>query len=53
LSFVWLRAKDSIVPFVVDMAVLWIATIGLTARWRHLEIKERLIAVWLDRHARS
>src|SRR3984893_13438582 len=46
-SFVWLRAKDSIVPFVVDMAVLWIATIGLTARWRHLEIKERLIAVWL------
>jgi hypothetical protein len=46
-SFVWLRARDSIVPFLVDMAVLWIAAIGLIARWRHLEIKERLIAVWL------
>ena len=27
-SYVWLRAKDSLLPFVVDMAVLWIAAIG-------------------------
>jgi hypothetical protein len=27
-SFVWLRAKDSIVPFIVDMAVLWIAALA-------------------------
>ena len=46
-SFVWLRAKDSIVPFLVDMAVVWIAAIALTTRWWHLEIKERLIVVWL------
>jgi hypothetical protein len=31
-SFVWLRAKDSIVPFVVDMAVLWIAAIAFALR---------------------
>jgi hypothetical protein len=46
-SFVWLRAKDSIVPFVVDMVVLWIAAIALATRWRQLEIKERLLVVWL------
>jgi Dolichyl-phosphate-mannose-protein mannosyltransferase len=46
-SFVWLRAKDSIVPFLVDMAVLWIAAIALATRWRHLDIKERLVVVWL------
>jgi hypothetical protein len=46
-SFVWLRAKDSILPFLVDMAVLWIAAIALATRWRRLEIKERLVVVWL------
>src|ERR1700674_259774 len=46
-SFVWLRAKDSIVPFLVDMAVLWIAAIALATRWRQLEMKERLVVVWL------
>ncbi len=46
-SYVWLRARDSIVPFLVDMAVLWIAAIALTTRWRQLEIKERLVVVWL------
>ena len=46
-SFVWLRAKDSIVPFVVDMAVLWIAAIAFATRWRHIDVKERLVVVWL------
>jgi Dolichyl-phosphate-mannose-protein mannosyltransferase len=46
-SYVWARAQDSIVPFVVDMAVLWIASIALITRWRNLEIKERLVVVWL------
>jgi hypothetical protein len=31
-SFVWLRAKDSILPFLVDMAVLWIAAIAWIVR---------------------
>jgi hypothetical protein len=50
-SFVWLRAKDSLLPFVVDMAVFWIAAIALATRWRRgnagLDTKERLVIVWL------
>jgi hypothetical protein len=46
-SFVWLRAKDSLVPFVVDMAVLWIAAIALASRWRNLAPLEKLVVVWL------
>jgi hypothetical protein len=46
-SFVWLRAKDSIIPFVIDMAVLWIAAIALATQWRRLDTKERLVMVWL------
>jgi hypothetical protein len=46
-SLVWLRAKDSILPFVVDMAVMWVAAGMLTSRWRQLEARERLIIVWL------
>jgi hypothetical protein len=46
-SYVWSRAQDSIVPFVVDMAVLWIAAVALMTRWRKLEVKERLVVVWL------
>ena len=46
-SYVWRRATDSLVPFVVDMSVLWVAAIAFAARWRHLEPKERLVPVWL------
>jgi hypothetical protein len=46
-SFVWLRARDSLVPFVVDMAVLWIAAIALANRWRNLARLEKLVVVWL------
>jgi 4-amino-4-deoxy-L-arabinose transferase-like glycosyltransferase len=46
-AFVWLRAKDSIVPFVVDMAVLWIAAIALATRWRELDARVRLVVLWL------
>jgi hypothetical protein len=46
-SLVWLRAKDSILPFVVDMAVTWIAAGLLARRWRLLEARERLVLVWL------
>ena len=44
---VWMRAQDSLVPFVVDMAVLWIAAIALATRWRELDRVERLIVLWL------
>lgn len=46
-AYVWSRAKDSILPFVVDMAVLWIAAIALAARWRSLSVELRLTVVWL------
>jgi hypothetical protein len=31
-SLVWLRAKDSVLPFVLNMAVLWIAAIAFALR---------------------
>jgi len=46
-SFVWARASDSIVPFVVDLAVFWIVALALASRWRTLEVKVRLVVVWL------
>jgi hypothetical protein len=46
-SYVWQRARDSLVPFVVDMGVLWIAAIALATRWRRLDRPERLVIVWL------
>jgi len=46
-SYVWQRATDSLVPFVVDMAVLWIVAIALATRWRRLDRLERLVIVWL------
>jgi hypothetical protein len=46
-SFVWLRARDSIVPFVIDMFVLWIAAMALAFRWRELTKPQRLVPLWL------
>src|SRR5258708_7541270 len=46
-TYVWQRARDSLVPFVVDMGVLWIAAIALATRWRRLDPRERLVIVWL------
>jgi hypothetical protein len=46
-SQVWPRAIDSVVPFVVDMAVLWIAALAFAWRWRSQSVRERLMVVWL------
>ena len=46
-SLVWGRARDSILPFVVDMVVFWIAAIALATRWRSLSVPLRLTVVWL------
>jgi hypothetical protein len=46
-SYVWQRARDSLVPFVVDMAVFWIAALALATRWRRLDRLEKLVIVWL------
>ncbi|HKW58571.1 MAG TPA: glycosyltransferase family 39 protein [Candidatus Dormibacteraeota bacterium] len=46
-AFVWMRARDSILPFVVDNAVLWIAAIALATRWRNLDAAVRSMFLWL------
>lgn len=46
-SQVWPRARDSVVPFVVDMAVFWIAALALAWRWRALSVQARLMVSWL------
>ena len=46
-AYAWSRAQDSLVPFVVDMAVLWIAAVALATRWRGLDARARLMVVWL------
>ena len=46
-AFVWMRAKDSIVPFLLDAAVFWIGAIALATRWRALAVEVRLVVLWL------
>lgn len=46
-SLVWMRARDSILPFLVDMVVFWVAAIALSTRWRTLSVSIRLTVVWL------
>ena len=46
-AFVWMRARDSLLPFLVDMAVLWIAAIAFATRWRALDRLDRLLVAWL------
>jgi len=46
-ALVWMRARDSVLPFVASMAVIWVAAIGFAWRWKHLASGERLIVAWL------
>src|SRR5205814_2557938 len=46
-EFLWPRAKDSIVPFVLDGAVFWVAALALATRWRNLDVATRLMVLWL------
>ena len=46
-SQVWGRAKDSLIPFVVEMGVFWVAALLLARRWRALSAAERLMVAWL------
>src|SRR5713226_6551396 len=41
------RARDSLVPFVLDMAVLWVAAIAWAVRWRRVDPGQRLVIAWL------
>ena len=46
-SVVLARARDSLIPFVVEMAVLWIGAVAAAARWRSLAAPVRLMVIWL------
>ncbi|GAC1675089.1 MAG: hypothetical protein PVS3B2_17580 [Candidatus Dormibacteraceae bacterium] len=46
-AFVWMRARDSVLPFLIDMAVLWIAAIAFALRWRKLSRLDQLLVAWL------
>ncbi|TMD34848.1 MAG: hypothetical protein E6I95_05030 [Chloroflexi bacterium] len=46
-DLIWSRAKDSLIPFLLDMAVLWVAAIAWAARWVRLDSVQRLIVAWL------
>lgn len=46
-SVVLNRARDSLVPFVVDMAVLWVAALAVVIRWPRLNDAEKMAVAWL------
>jgi hypothetical protein len=47
LGLVWSRAQDSVIPFLGEMAVFWIAAVAFASRWSRLAAAERLMIVWL------
>ena len=46
-DLLWLRAKDSLVPFLGEMIVLWVAAAASVLRWKQLRSEERVIVAWL------
>ena len=46
-EMLWLRSRDSIVPFVGSMVVVWVAAIAHAWRWKRLPPAEQLVAAWL------
>jgi hypothetical protein len=45
-AILWQRSRDSLVPFVLDMIVVWVAAIAAGLRWRRLGPGERLAVAW-------
>jgi Dolichyl-phosphate-mannose-protein mannosyltransferase len=46
-ALVWMRAQDSVVPFVLSAVVVWVAAIAFAWRWQRLPPAEQLIVAWL------
>ena len=46
-GLVWLRARDSVLPFVIDDVVVWVAAVALALRWKTLPPAKRLVVAWL------
>jgi hypothetical protein len=45
-DLLWMRAQDSVIPFVAGLVVLWVAALALVLRWRRLEAAARVAVVW-------
>ncbi len=46
-GLVWMRARDSVLPFVGSLAFVWVAAVAFAWRWRSLTAGERLAVAWL------
>jgi dolichyl-phosphate-mannose-protein mannosyltransferase len=46
-DLIWQRAKDSILPFIADDVVVWVAAVAFALRWKRLPPAKRLIVAWL------
>jgi Dolichyl-phosphate-mannose-protein mannosyltransferase len=46
-ALVWMRAQDSVGPFVLSAVVVWVAAIAFAWRWKRLPPAPQLIVAWL------
>jgi hypothetical protein len=46
-ALVWMRAQDSVVPFVLSSAVIWVAAVAVMWRWKRLPTGQQLVVAWL------
>ncbi|HEY2597709.1 MAG TPA: glycosyltransferase family 39 protein [Candidatus Dormibacteraeota bacterium] len=46
-ALVWMRAWDSVLPFVLTAVVVWVAAIAFAWRWKTLPPGAQLIVAWL------
>ena len=46
-ALVWMRAQDSVVPFVLSAVVVWVAAVAFAWRWKRLPPAARVIVAWL------
>jgi len=46
-AFVLMRARDSVLPFVLSMAFVWVAAVGFAWRWKRLPPGVQIVVAWL------
>jgi hypothetical protein len=46
-AFVLMRARDSVLPFVLSMAAVWIAAVAFAWRWKRLPAGVQVVIAWL------
>ena len=46
-AFVLMRARDSVLPFVLSMAVVWVAAVAFAWHWKRLPAAVQVIVAWL------